>query len=82
MARSLGSVARCRASKYEIVRWLWEEAAVPSIMYGLEVTVWSRIDMNRIEVLQNMTGRIALCAKRYVICGSKGHQRSYEVGHI
>ena len=62
----LGSVARCRANKYEVVRGLWKGVAVPSIMYGLETTVWSKKDMNRLEVLQNMTGRIALGANRYV----------------
>ena len=38
----LGSVARLRANKYEVVRGLWEGIAVPSIMYGLETTVWTR----------------------------------------
>ena len=62
----LGSVARCRANKYEVVRGLWKGVAIPSIMYGLETTVWTRKDLNRLEVLQNMTGRIALGANRYV----------------
>ena len=62
----LGSVARCRANKYEVVRGLWKGVAIPSIMYGLETTVWTRKDMNRLEALQNMTGRIALGANRYV----------------
>ncbi|XP_045136283.1 uncharacterized protein LOC123519226 [Portunus trituberculatus] len=62
----LGSVARCRANKYEVVRGLWKGVAIPSIMYGLETTVWTRKDLNRLEVLQNITGKIALGANRYV----------------
>ena len=62
----LGSVARCRANKYEVIRGLWMGVAIPSIMYGLETTVWTRKVLNRLEVVQNMTGRIALGANRYV----------------
>ena len=62
----LGSVARCRANKYEMVKGLWKGVAVPSIMYGLETTVWTRNEMDRMEVVQNKVGRIALGANRYV----------------
>ncbi|KAG0717602.1 hypothetical protein GWK47_054088 [Chionoecetes opilio] len=62
----LGSVARCRANKYEVVRGLWKGVAVPSIMYGLETMVWSRKELDRLEVTQNKAGRIALGANRYV----------------
>ncbi|KAG0713850.1 hypothetical protein GWK47_015278 [Chionoecetes opilio] len=62
----LGSVARCRANKYEVVRGLWKGVAVPSIMYGLETMVWSRKELDRLEVTQNKAGRIALRANRYV----------------
>ena len=61
----LGSVARCRANKYEIVRGLWKGMAVPSIMYGLETTVWTKNELERMEVIQNKVGRIALGANRY-----------------
>ncbi|KAG0725205.1 hypothetical protein GWK47_039070 [Chionoecetes opilio] len=62
----LGSVARCRANKYEVVRGLWKGVAVPSIMHGLETMVWSRKESDRLEVTQNKAGRIALGANRYV----------------
>ena len=32
----LGSVARCRANKYEVVRGLWKGMAVPSLMYEMD----------------------------------------------
>ena len=38
----LGSVARYRANKYEVVRRLWKGMAILSIMYGVETTVWTR----------------------------------------
>ena len=38
----LGSVTRFRVNMYEVVRGLWKAMAVPSIMYGLETTVWVR----------------------------------------
>ena len=59
----LGSVAKCRANKYELVRGLWKGMAVPSIMYGFETTVWSRNELDRMEVMQNKAGRIALINK-------------------
>ena len=40
--------------------------AVPSIMYGLETTVWTRNLLDRMEMVQNKAGRIALGANRYV----------------
>lgn len=35
----LGSAAKRRASKYEIVRELWKVMAVPSVMYRVEATM-------------------------------------------
>ncbi|KAG0728534.1 hypothetical protein GWK47_032294 [Chionoecetes opilio] len=35
-------------------------------MYGLETMVWSRKELDRLEVTQNKAGRIALGANRYV----------------
>ena len=38
----LSNVAKYSDNKYEVVRGLWKGMAVPSIMYGVETTVWSR----------------------------------------
>ena len=50
----LGSVAKCRTNRYEVVRGLWKGVSVPSIMYGLETTVWSRNELDKMEVVQGM----------------------------
>ena len=40
----LGSAARMRASKYDVLRDVWKSVAVPSIMYGMDVMAWSEND--------------------------------------
>ena len=62
----LSSVARTRANKYEVVRGVWKGMAVPSLMYGLETMRWTKNDLDKLEVVQNKVGRIALGANRYV----------------
>ncbi len=62
----LGSVARCRANKYEVVRGVWKGMAVPGLMYGLETLHWTMNDMAKLEVAQNRVGKVALGAIRYV----------------
>lgn len=62
----LNSVARFRANKYEVIRCLWKSVAVPSLMYGSEVMVWNQKDVDRLEVIQNRVGRVALGANRFV----------------
>ena len=61
----LGSVARMRASKYDVLREVWKSVAVPGIMYGMDVFTWSENDVNMLEVGQNRIGRMALNAPRY-----------------
>ena len=36
----LGSIAKLRANRYEIVRGMWKNIAVPGIMYGMNVLRW------------------------------------------
>ena len=46
----LGSVARMRASKYDVLREVWKSVAVPSIMYGMDVITWSESEIDKLEV--------------------------------
>ena len=39
--------------------------AVPSIMYGMDVIAWNESEIDRLEVVQNRTARMALYAPRY-----------------
>ncbi|XP_050694867.1 uncharacterized protein LOC126984800 isoform X3 [Eriocheir sinensis] len=61
----LGSAARMRACKYDVLREVWKSVAVPSVMYGMEVITWSELEMDKLEVGQNRIGRLALNAPRY-----------------
>lgn len=61
----LGSAARCRANKYEVVRGVWKGMAVPGLMYGLETIPWTANDLAKLEVAQNRVGRLALGANKY-----------------
>ena len=61
----LGSVARMRASKYDVLREVWKTVAVPNIMYSMDVLVWNENDLDKLEVAQNKVARIALNAPRY-----------------
>ena len=62
----LASVARYRANKYLVVRELWKGMAVPSIMYGMNVMNWTECELQKLEMIQNKVGRVALGANRYV----------------
>ena len=62
----LGSVARMRASKYDVLREVWKSVAVPNIMYGMDVFAWTEKELDKLEVAQNKVARIALNAPRYV----------------
>ena len=62
----LGSVARFRANRYECLRGIWKSMAVPSIMYGMNVMKWTKGELDKLEVIQNKVGRMALGANRYV----------------
>ena len=61
----LGSVARMRASKYDVLRDVWKSVAVPSIMYGMDVIAWNESEIDKLEVGQNRVARMALNAPRY-----------------
>ena len=61
----LGSVARMRACKYDVLREVWKSVAVPSVMYGMEVFAWNESEINNLEIGQNRLARIALNAPRY-----------------
>ena len=62
----LGSVAKCRANKYEVTRDVWKGMAVPGLMYGLETMTWKKNDLGKLEVCQNKIGRITLGENRHV----------------
>ena len=62
----LGSVARLRANKYEVLRELRKSAAVPSMMYGMNVMNSNETDMQKLEVVQNNVGRVAQGTYGYV----------------
>ena len=59
-------VAKFRANKYEVIRGLWKDEAVPSIMYAMEVINWTADTAKKLEKIQNGVGRIALGANRYI----------------
>ena len=61
----LASVAKVRANKYEVLRELWKTVAVPNLMYGMNVINWSESHMQKLEVVQNKVGRVALGANGY-----------------
>ena len=58
----LESISRCKANKYEVVRSVWK-MMVPSIMYGLETMSWKKNKFEKLVVIQNKIGRIALGCK-------------------
>ena len=61
----LGSAARVRASKYEVLREVWKSVAVPGIMYGMDVIAWNDGELDKLEVVQNRIARLALGAPRW-----------------
>ena len=61
----LGSAARMRASRYDVVREVWKSVAVPSVMYGMDVIAWNESEIDKLEVGQNRVARMALNAPRY-----------------
>ncbi|KAG0713413.1 hypothetical protein GWK47_016279 [Chionoecetes opilio] len=62
----LRSVARMRASKYDVLREVWKSVAVPRIMYGMDVIAWNESEIEILKVGQNRVARMALNAPRYV----------------
>ena len=42
-----------RACKNDMLRGVWKSVAVPSIMYGMDVTAWSKKEINKLDVGQN-----------------------------
>ncbi|MPC23223.1 hypothetical protein E2C01_016262 [Portunus trituberculatus] len=61
----LGSAARMRASKDDVLREVWKSVAVPSIMYGMDAIAWNESEIDKLEVGQNRIGRMALNTQRY-----------------
>ncbi|KAF2350605.1 Protein kinase domain [Trinorchestia longiramus] len=61
----LSSVAKYRANKYECVIGIWKYVALPSIMFGMNVMAWNGGDLEKLEVLQNRVGRVALSAPKW-----------------
>ena len=62
----LCSIAKFRANKYEVGRGLWKGVAVPSLMYGMDTVKWSKEEIDKMEVIQNRVGRLALGANTIV----------------
>ena len=58
-------MAKCRANKYTGCRELWKGLAVPSIMYGVNVLTWNDSEVQKLDVIQNKVGRVALGANGY-----------------
>ena len=54
-----------RASKYDVVREVWKGVAVPSILYSVDMMVWSKRDVDKLKECQNKIARVALGAPRY-----------------
>ena len=54
----LGNAARMRACKYDVLREVWKSVAVPSIMYGMDVTAWSEKDIDKLDVGQNRAAHL------------------------
>ena len=56
----LGSIAKLRSNRYEIVRGIWKNIAVPGIMYGMNVLGVTEKELKDLEIIQNKIGRLAL----------------------
>ena len=61
-----------RASKYDVLREVWKSVAVPSIMYGMDVTAWSESEIGKLEVGQNRVAKMVLNAPRYAATEALG----------
>ena len=57
----------CRVSKYEVIRGLWKRIAIPTIMYGTEITAMGKKEVKGLEIVQNKTARKGLGANRHVM---------------
>ncbi|KAF2349195.1 hypothetical protein FHG87_020049 [Trinorchestia longiramus] len=44
---------------------MWEYIAVPSVIFGMNVMAWNGGDHEKLEVLQNRVGRLALGAPKW-----------------
>ena len=43
----LGSAARIRASKYDVLRGVWKSVAVPSVMHGMDVIARKKSEIDK-----------------------------------
>ncbi|KAF2356740.1 hypothetical protein FHG87_012505 [Trinorchestia longiramus] len=64
--RAIKTVAKYRSNKYECVRGICKYVAVPSIMFSMNVMAWNGGDLEKLEMLQNMVGRLASDAPKYL----------------
>ena len=44
---------------------LWQTVAMPNLMYEMNVVNWSEFHMQKLEVVQNKVGRVALGVNGY-----------------
>ena len=56
----------CRANKYEVMRGLWKGIAVPTVMYGTELTDLGKKEEKGLEIVQNRAARRGLGANKHV----------------
>ncbi|KAF2354590.1 hypothetical protein FHG87_014654 [Trinorchestia longiramus] len=61
----LSIVAKYRTIKYEYYRGIWKYVAVPGIMFGMNVMAWNGGDLEKLKVLQNRVGSLALGAPKW-----------------
>ena len=61
----LASIAKYRANKYVVLRELWKGMKVPSIMYGMNVLCWTESELQKLDVIQNKVGIVALGTNKY-----------------
>ena len=62
----LFSIAKFRANKYEVIRGIWKNIALPSLLYGMDTIPWTINEINQLEIIQNKIGRMALGGNKCV----------------
>lgn len=61
----LSSIAKFRANKYEILRGIWKNIAVPGLTYAMDTVNWTGGEVKQMDIVQNKIGRLALGARSY-----------------
>ena len=62
----LCSIVKFRSNRYEIIRGIWKNIVVPSLLHGMDVVNWTMSEINKLESIQNKIGRLALGANKFV----------------